>query len=192
MKRVIVTIGAAMLAAGATVHLAGAAYAQPEPAAPRTADVGYVPTPYDVVDSMLALGAVNQEDVLYDLGSGDGRLPITAARRFRMKKAVGIDVDAARVAEAQANAKIGGVADKVSFRHEDLLKADFSEATVVTLNQLDSIGEKLRPRLLAQLKPGTRIVSRVVRLGDWPPQRSLEVDGGMIYFWTVPAPPPRK
>ena len=175
---------ACALLLGTTLPLAAApAFAQQ--AAARTPDVIYVPTPPDVVDKMLEMADVKDGDVLYDLGSGDGRIPITAAKRFKVR-AVGIDIDPERIAEARANAKAAGVTDEVTFRQEDLFKADFSDATVVTLYLLDTLNEKLRPRLLKELKPGTRIVSHAFRMGDWEPEQTAEVDGRSVYFWTVP------
>lgn len=158
-----------------------------EPAArTRTPDVMYVPTPQPVVEAMLKMAKVRKDDVLYDLGSGDGRIPITAARQYGVR-AVGIDIDPERIAEATANAEKAGVTKLVTFRNADLFTSDFSEASVVTLYLLDSLNEKLRPKLLAELKPGTRIVSHAFRMGDWKPERMQEVDGQMIFFWTVPA-----
>jgi cyclopropane fatty-acyl-phospholipid synthase-like methyltransferase len=174
---------------------AGAIYAQADSTAQidltpsKTPDVIFVPTPPQVVEAMLEMGKVRDGDVLYDLGSGDGRIPIAAAKKFKLKKAVGIDIDPVRIMEARANAKSAGVADRVTFRQEDLFEADFKDATIVTLYLLDSLNEKLRPRLLAELKPGTRIVSHAFRMGDWAPEQSRDVDGNMIYMWTVP---PRK
>jgi precorrin-6B methylase 2 len=155
----------------------------------RQPDVIFVPTPPQVVEAMLQMAKVRDGDILYDLGSGDGRIPIAAVKAFKLKKAVGIDIDPQRIKEARANAEAAGVADKVTFRQEDLFKADFSDASVITLYLLDSLNEKLRPRLLAELKPGTRIVSHAFRMGDWAPEQSRDVDGNMIYMWTVP---PRK
>lgn len=151
----------------------------------RTPDVVYVPTPQAVVDAMLDMAKVRKGDVLYDLGSGDGRIPVTAAKRFGVR-AVGIDIDPQRIAEANANARGEGVTDRVSFRNTDLFTADISEASVVTLYLLDSLNEKLRPKLLRELKPGTRIVSHAFRMGDWEPEAEREVDGRRIYMWTVP------
>ncbi len=148
-------------------------------------DVIYIPTPPAVVDAMLAMAKVKDGDVLYDLGSGDGRIPIAAATRFKVK-AVGIDIDAKRVDEANANAKAAGVEKDVRFRRENLFTADFRDATVVMLYLLDSLNEQLRPKLLAELKPGTRIVSHTFRMGDWQPERTQEVNGRMIYLWTIP------
>lgn len=153
--------------------------ATPEP------DVIFVPTPHEVVAAMLEMAQVRDGDVLYDLGSGDGRIPIAAAKKYKVR-AVGIDIDPERIKEARANAKAAGVADRVTFRQEDLFKSDFSEATVVTLYLLDSLNEKLRPRLLAELRPGSRIVSHAFRMGDWMPEGSRQVEGKMIYFWRIP------
>ena len=152
----------------------------------REPDVIYVPTPQPVVDAMLELAGVDGSDVLYDLGSGDGRIPITAARRFGIR-AVGIDIEPVRIREANANARAAGVTDLVTFRQEDLFEADFSEASVVTLYLLQSLNRKLRPKLLAELRPGTRIVSHAFDMGeDWPPEQVRQVDSSTIYLWTVP------
>ncbi|GAA4328910.1 hypothetical protein GCM10023144_15180 [Pigmentiphaga soli] len=151
----------------------------------RSPDVMYVPTPQSVVDAMLDVAKVGPGDVLYDLGSGDGRIPVTAARRFGIR-AVGFDIDAQRIREANANAAQAGVADKVKFIQADLFEQDLSEATVITLYLLPALNMKLRPKLLA-LKPGTRIVSHAFDMEEWQPDRVLTVDGERIYFWTVPA-----
>ncbi|WP_202842142.1 SAM-dependent methyltransferase [Luteimonas saliphila] len=152
----------------------------------REPDVVYVPTPQPVVEAMLELAGVGAGDVLYDLGSGDGRIPIAAARRFGIR-AVGIDIEPVRIREANANARAAGVTDLVSFRQEDLFESDFSEATVVTLYLLPSLNQKLRPRLLAELEPGTRIVSHAFDMGDdWPPEQTRRVDSSVIHMWTVP------
>ncbi|MCA1605761.1 MAG: class I SAM-dependent methyltransferase [Acidobacteria bacterium] len=152
----------------------------------RVPDVIYVPTPPEVVAAMLKVANVKQGDVLYDLGSGDGRIPITAAQKFGVR-AVGIDINPERIKEANENAQKAGVTDRVQFLHEDLFEADISEATVVTLYLLDSLNEKLRPKLLRELKPGTRIVSHSFRMGEWQPEQTIDVNGRMVYFWTVPA-----
>jgi trans-aconitate methyltransferase len=148
-------------------------------------DVIYVPTPQPVVDAMLRTAMVKQGDVLYDLGSGDGRIPVTAARRYGIR-AVGIEVDPQRIAEANANAREAGVSHLVTFRQEDLFSADFWEASVVTLYLLPELNMKLRPKLLTRLKPGTRIVSHAFDMGDWQPEKELRVDGRIIYLWTIP------
>jgi len=148
-------------------------------------DVIYVPTPQDVVDEMLKLAKVGKGDVLYDLGSGDGRIAVTAAKRYGIR-ATGIDIDPQRIQEANENARKNGVTNLVQFRLEDLFKANFSEATVVTLYLLPDLNVKLRPRLLAELKPGTRIVSHQFDMGTWQPERKLELNGRTIYLWTIP------
>jgi 2-polyprenyl-3-methyl-5-hydroxy-6-metoxy-1,4-benzoquinol methylase len=160
------------------------AQAQRQPAS-QTPDVIFVPTPQDVVDDMLRLANVRKGDVLYDLGSGDGRIPITAARRYRIR-AVGIDIDPERIREANENARRAGVTNLVQFKQEDLFKADFSDATVVTLYLLPDLNVKLRPRLWEELKPGTRIVSHQFDMGTWKPEKKLESNGRVIYFWTIP------
>lgn len=159
---------------------------------PQYPDVIYVPTPQEVVDKMLEIAKVGKGDVLYDLGSGDGRIPVTAAKRFGIR-AVGIDIDPERIREANENAKKNGVTGLVRFRQEDLFKTDFSDATVVTLYLLPDLNVKLRPRLLAELKPGTRIVSHQFDMGKWKPDRTVELNGRTIYLWTIPARqnPPR-
>jgi ribosomal protein L11 methylase PrmA len=138
-----------------------------------------------VVEDMLRLANVKKGDVLYDLGSGDGRIPITAARLYGVR-GVGIDIDPERIREAQDNARKNGVASLVQFRQADLFKSDFREATVVTLYLLPDLNLKLRPRLLADLKPGTRIVSHQFDMGDWKPVKKLESNGRTVYFWVVP------
>ena len=155
------------------------------PFAQQLPDVIFVPTPHDVVERMLQVAKVAPGDVLYDLGSGDGRIPIAAAKKYGIR-AVGIDIDPERIKEANANAKKAGVAKLVSFRQEDLFKADFRNASVVTLYLLPELNEKLRPRLWAELKPGTRIVSHQFGMGDWEPKQKIDLNGRTIYFWTVP------
>ena len=149
-------------------------------------DVIYVPTPHEVVDDMLRLANVGKGDVLYDLGSGDGRIAIAAAKKFGIK-AVGIDIDPERIREATENAKKAGVSNLVEFRQQDLFKADFKEATVVTLYLLPDLNVKLRPRLWEELKPGTRIISHQFDMGTWKPEKRLESNGRTVYFWTIPA-----
>ena len=165
----------------------GSAGALPQATTPAP-DVIFVPTPQEVVDKMLELAKVGKGDVLYDLGSGDGRIPVTAAKRFGIR-AYGIDIDPQRIAEANENARKNGVSHLVQFRQENLFKADFSRATVVTLYLLPDLNVKLRPRLLAELKPGTRIVSHQFDMGTWQPERKLELNGRAIYLWTVPPRP---
>lgn len=135
----------------------------------------YVPTPYDVVNRMLELAEVTRDDVVYDLGCGDGRIVITAAERFGAR-GVGIDYDPERIAEARANAARRGVQDLVTFIQQDAMEADVSEATVVTLYLLSSSNRKLRPILTRQLAPGARIVSHAFRMGDWRPDVTREFE----------------
>jgi hypothetical protein len=151
-------------------------------------DVPYVPTPDAVVKAMLEMAEVKGSDVLYDLGSGDGRIPITAAQKFGTR-GVGIDIDPKRILEANANAKEAKVTDKVRFIEGDIFKSDFSEATVVTLYLLPDINLKLKPTILA-MKPGTRVVSHNYDMGEWAPEKSKTVVVGgtdhYVYFWRVP------
>ncbi|MFL6587149.1 MAG: SAM-dependent methyltransferase [Luteimonas sp.] len=161
-------------------------HAESAPRPSREPDVIYVPTPEPVVDAMLNLAGVKEGDVLYDLGSGDGRIPIAAAQRFGVR-GVGIDINPVRVREANANAETAGVTNLVTFKEADLFEEDISEASVVTLYLLQSLNVKLRPKLLAELKPGTRIVSHAFDMADqWEPEQTQEVDGTRIYLWTVP------
>ena len=149
-------------------------------------DVPYVPTPQSVVDAMLSLAAVNKDDVVYDMGCGDGRIVITAAKKYGAR-GVGVDIDPDRIKEANANAKQAGVSDRVKFVEQDLFQTDFKGASVVTLYLLPDINLKLRPKLLSELKPGTRVVSHAFDMGDWKPDKTERVDGDRtIYFWIVP------
>lgn len=155
----------------------------------REPDVIFVPTPQNVVNAMLKLANVQKGDIVYDLGCGDGRLVVTAVKDFGARRAVGIDINPERIKESQETAKTAGVTDRVTFRNEDLFEADIKEATVVTLYLLQSLNEKLRPKLWKDLKPGTRIVSHTFSMGDWKPEKEVDVEGRTIYFWTVPANP---
>lgn len=152
----------------------------------RTPDVIYVPTPPEVVEAMLKMANVQKGDIVYDLGSGDGRIPIMAVQKFGVERATGIDIDPQRIKEATENAQKAGVTGKVRFLNQDLFATNFSDATVITLYLLDSLNEKLRPKLLAELKPGTRIVSHAFRMGDWNPEKQETINGRNIYFWTIP------
>jgi SAM-dependent methyltransferase len=153
----------------------------------RSPDVVYVPTPAEAVDAMLKVAKVGKEDIVYDLGSGDGRIPIMAVQKYNAARAVGIDINPDRIKEAQANLNAAGVGDRVRFLNEDLFQADIREATVVTLYLLPSLNLKLLPKLLSELKPGTRIVSHAFDMGSWKPQQTLNAGGSTIYFWTIPA-----
>ena len=167
--------------------LAVTLFALPAAAQNRQPDVIFVPTPQEVVEDMLRLVDVKKGDVLYDLGSGDGRIPVTAAKKYGVR-AVGIDIDPNRIKEANDNARKAGVTRLVEFRNEDLFQSNFREATVVTLYLLPDLNVKLRPRLLGELKPGTRIVSHQFDMGDWAPEKKLESNGRTVYFWTIPDP----
>jgi len=151
----------------------------------RKPDVIYEPSPQTVVERMLVLANVNNYDIVYDLGCGDGRIVITAAKIFRAT-GVGIDIDPVRIQESLQNAEKAGVTDRVSFRNEDFFEADIREATVVTLFLSPRANMKLRPKLLEELKPGTRVVSYYWDMGDWEPDKQIEVDGEPIYMWTIP------
>ena len=153
----------------------------------RQPDVRYEPSPRPVVREMLELAEVGPQDLVYDLGSGDGRIPIMAAEEFGAR-GVGIDIDPERIAEAEANAREAGLTDRVSFRNEDLFEADFSDASVVTLFLSRDVNRRLRPILLRQLRPGTRIVSYWHDMGDWEPKRTVPTERANIYLWTVPPP----
>jgi len=175
----------ASLATLSAAGLAGGAASAQTAAPTRTPDVVFVPTPNEIVDEMLSVAAVGGKDLLYDLGSGDGRIPITAARRFRTR-GLGIDIDPQRVKEANANAVAAGVTDRVRFIQGDLFELDLTPATVITLYLLPELNLRLRPKLLA-LKAGTRIVSHDFSMGDWKPNRTIHKGSKTVYFWTVPA-----
>jgi SAM-dependent methyltransferase len=151
----------------------------------RSPDVIFVPTPNEVVDRMLEMAKVTAKDVVYDLGCGDGRIVITAAQKYGARS-VGIDIDPTRIKEANANAKAAKVGDKVRFVEADLFEADIGEATVVTLYLLTRLNEKLKPKLLKELKPGTRIVSHAFDMGDWAPEQKAQVAASTVYLWRVP------
>ncbi|MDQ2084245.1 class I SAM-dependent methyltransferase [Xanthobacteraceae bacterium Astr-EGSB] len=170
----------------AAIMAAGILSAPAQPAGEAKPDVHFVPTPQKVVDRMLDLARPKPGELLVDLGSGDGRIPITAAKKYGVR-ALGVDIDPERIAEAEANARQAGVTDKVEFKRENIFETDFSKADVVTLYLLETLNLKLRPRLLSELRPGTRIVSHAFSMGDWKPDRHETVDGRSVYLWTVPA-----
>jgi len=175
----------------ALVFVCGAvapAFAQQTATQPRLRepDVIYVPTPTAVVAAMLKVAKVGKGDIVYDLGSGDGRIVISAVKDFGATRGTGIDINPVRIQEANDNAKKAGVTDRVQFLNQDLFETNFSEATVVTLYLLPSLNLKLRPKLMAELKPGTRIVSHSFDMGDWAPEQTVDVDGSKVYFWTIP------
>ena len=151
----------------------------------RKPDVIFVPTPEPVVEKMLTMAKVGPNDVVYDLGCGDGRIPIAAVRDFRAKSAVCIDIDPQRVKEARANVKRAGLEDKVEVRHADMFLVDTSPATVVTLYLLPELNVRLRPKLLKELPNGARIVSQSFDMGDWQPVAKAEVGDKTVYLWNV-------
>ncbi len=159
-----------------------AARAQPT----RTPDVQFVPTPMAVVDTMLAVARVTKDDRLYDLGSGDGRIVITAAKRYGTR-GVGIDIDPQRITESRRNADTAGVTPLVEFRQADLFETDLHDANVVTLYLLPQLNVKLRPKLFAELRPGTRVVSHAFDMGDWQADSVIFVGGRTAYFWVMPS-----
>ncbi|MGH7872909.1 MAG: class I SAM-dependent methyltransferase [Candidatus Binatia bacterium] len=147
--------------------------------------VPFVPSPQPVVDKMIELAGVKKGDVVYDLGSGDGRIVIAAAKKGA--RAVGFDIDPDLVAESRANVKKAGVQDAAEIRNQDILTVDLSPASVVTMYLLPDVNLKLKPNLLSQLKPGSRVVSHSFDMGDWKPDKVERVDGRTIYLWTIPA-----
>ena len=166
------------MALGCTVAAQSAASTEP--------DVIYVPTPQPVVEAMLEVANVTKSDVVYDLGSGDGRILITAAKKYGAR-GVGIEINPALVKKATENAAAAGVSDRVRFVNENLFTADISQATVVTLYLLQSINERLRPKLVRELKPGTRVVSHVFNMGpEWPPAQKLMIGASPVFLWTIP------
>jgi SAM-dependent methyltransferase len=152
--------------------------------APRTPDVPFVPTSQALVVEMLKLANVTKADTVYDLGCGDGRIVITAAKQFGAH-GVGVDINPERIQEANENARRAGVADKVKFIEGDLFTADIRPATVVTLYLLPSVNLKLRPRLLGDLKPGTRVVSHSFDMDGWKPDKAVKAEGAQLYLWVI-------
>jgi ribosomal protein L11 methylase PrmA len=173
-------LAAAVLAAPALASAQATATQTPT----RRPDVIYVPTPQEVVDAMLQVAKVTKNDVVYDLGTGDGRIPITAAKTYGAR-GVGIDIDPQRIKEATENVQKNGVGDRVRIIQGDLFETNISEATVVTLYLLPSLNQKLIPKLNKELKPGTRIVSHAFDMGDWKPEQELDVNGRKVYYWTI-------
>lgn len=174
------------LGAGAAGLLLPSSTLLAQPAAvTQSLDVPYVPTPQEVVERMLEMAKVGKNDVLFDLGCGDGRIVVTAAKTHGAQ-GTGIDLDPERIREARRNAEQAGVADKVSFKVADLFETDVSAASVVTLYLLPNVNTRLRPQLWQQLKVGSRVVSHAFDMGpEWPPEKTDSVDGRTIYYWTI-------
>lgn len=170
------------------VAAAGAASGQATAQAPalRSPDVIFVPTQTEVVEAMLKLAKVGPNDIVYDLGSGDGRIPIAAVQTFKARSATGIDIDPQRIKEANANLEKSGVGNRVRFLNQDLFTTPIGEASVVTLYLLQSLNEKLMPKLQKELKPGSRVVSQTFSMGDkWAPDQTVQIQGRNIYLWII-------
>ncbi len=149
-------------------------------------DVVYVPTPQSLVERMLEIAAVKPGEHVMDLGCGDGRMVVTAANKFGAR-GVGVDIDPVRINEAKGNARRAGVTDKVEFHIGDLFHVDISKADVLAIYLLNEINERLRPKILATMKPGSRVVSHAFHMGDWKPDELRTFVEGQVYFWVVPA-----
>jgi SAM-dependent methyltransferase len=187
MIRLLGPVLAAAALAGCTAGVPSAGVG--EPAAPIKLDVIFVATDLTIVNGMLTLAGVTRDDIVYDLGCGDGRIVIAAAKEFGAR-GVGVDLDPQRIREAQANAVRAGVADRVTFRVEDVFDADIQSATVVTLFLSPELNARLRPKLTSQLKPGSRIVSHRYGIGNWVPERTITLSvretRNHIFLWRVP------
>jgi SAM-dependent methyltransferase len=178
-RRALITLGAT--AAG----LFPVPILRAQPAVAPALDVPFVPTPQEVVERMLRIAKVGKDDVLFDLGCGDGRIVVTAAK-VHGARGTGIDLDPERIGEARKNAEQAGVADRVDFKVANLFETDVSPASVVTLYLLPNVNIRLRPRLWKQLKVGSRVVSHAFDMGpEWPPEKTDSVQGRSIYYWTI-------
>ena len=169
-----------LLMIGMAVILGGSGFAQS-----RIPDVHYEPTPQLIVEELLKMAEVNRNDVVYDLGCGDGRFVITAAKK-NGARGVGVDIDPERIKESNQNARIAGVLDKVKFIEGDLFETDFREATLVALYLLPDLNMQLRPKLLQDLKPGSRVVSHEFDMYDWQPDKMGRLGRNKYYFWIIP------
>lgn len=180
-----------LVAAALFVGCAGStALARSGEASPPHLDVPYQPTPPEVVKAMLQLAAVGPGDVVYDLGCGDGRIVVEAAKLGA--RGVGVDLDPQRIREARANAHAAGVEDAVDFRVGDLFATDVRPATAVMLFLWPEVNLRLRPKLLAELRPGARVVSHWHDMGDWKPQKTIVVSGRKVYLWVIPGQPAQR
>jgi cyclopropane fatty-acyl-phospholipid synthase-like methyltransferase len=150
----------------------------------RTPDIHFVGTPPEVVNAMLELAGTSSSDVVYDLGSGDGRIVIAAAEKYGAR-GVGIEIDPALVAKARKNAEQAGVTDRVTFIEGNLFDADLSDATIVTLFLSFSTNRRLQSKLMTELKPGARVVSHRFEMADWPPDKEVRAHGTRLYLWRI-------
>ncbi len=174
-------------AAATTSRAASSSLPQGKPKQNKTdPDVVYIPTPQKVVDAMLEAAAVQQGETVYDLGCGDGRIVITAAKSFGAK-GIGVDIDPLRIKQSNENAVKAGVTDRVKFLQADLFTMDFRDADVVALYLLPQLNVKLRPKLLSELKPGTRVLSHAFHMGDWKPDRTIWSEQRRVFYWVIPA-----
>jgi ribosomal protein L11 methylase PrmA len=175
------------IAAGTALCLlaSASALAQSTQTESPSLDVHYVPTPQPVVDRMLSMAKVTKDDFVIDLGSGDGRIVITAAKKGA--KAVGFEIDGDLVKQSRDNIRKAGVQDQAEIRQQDILTVDLAAASVVTMYLLPDVNLQLRPNILSQLKPGSRVVSHAFDMGDWKPERTERVEGRTLYLWTIPA-----
>jgi ribosomal protein L11 methylase PrmA len=178
-------LASTLVAAPSNLFAQATATQPPAQTATRRPDVIYVPTPEEVVEAMLQVAKVTKNDVVYDLGTGDGRIPVTAAKKYGAR-AVGIDIDPQRIKDATDNVAKNNIGDRVKIVQGDLFETDISEATVVTLYLLPSLNQKLLPKLNKELKPGTRIVSHAFDMGDKKAEQELDVNGRKVYLWTIP------
>ena len=179
LSTVVIAAGLLLAAAGACAH--AAAVVEDDDV---QKDVPYVPTPMPVVEEMLKQADIKKGELMYDLGCGDGRIVIEAAKRGA--KGIGVDIDPQRIKESNENAKKAGVTDQVKFVTQNLFDMDFKDADVVTLYLLTSVNAKLRPKLLDELRPGVRVVSHAFDMGDWKPDKTVRVDSRVIYYWVIP------
>jgi SAM-dependent methyltransferase len=168
-----------------TIFLCGSAFPQSGKRKARRPDAPFVPSLWEITEAMLNLAKVHEGDVVYDLGSGDGRVVIVAAQKFGAR-GVGVEIDPALIRESRINARKAGVARRVRFIRQDLFKTDISRATVVTLYLRPEVNLRLRPKLLRELKAGTRVVSNSFDMGDWKPDKIESVAGNPVYLWTIP------
>ena len=170
------------------VAMAPAIFGQSRAAAVRYTDVPYVPTPQKLVDAMLAAAEVKPGDVLLDLGSGDGRIVLTAAKRYGIQ-AIGIEIVPELVQESEKTARQMGLTGKAQFIQGDLFGQDLRQASIVTVFLSPGVNLRLRPKLLRELKPGTRVISHTFDMGSWAPGKTIQVDDRQVYLWVVPDPP---